>query len=214
MKLAAAFSVCWFALAASATAEQPAAAEEPPERESAEYGTISGTVVDRDGEPVSGALVVVVGTNRFATTNAKGYYVISPVPVGTFEVTAGRVGHETEKMSVTVMAGFRTVANFALGADPPSVEIGAKGLVEGVVVDVTGCPLSGVRVCILDGEVLTRTDKGGAFSVGPLAPGFYCLRAERAGYLFQTGRLLVVGGEVTRIQFVLWVDRRLIRFGL
>jgi hypothetical protein len=117
-------------------------------------------------------------------------------------------------MSVTVMAGRRTVANFALGAGPPSVEMGMKGLVEGVVVDVAGCPLRSVHIYILDRDLSTRTDKDGAFSLGPLAPGFYCLRARCPGYLFQTGRLLVVVGETTRVQFVLWADPRWTRFGL
>jgi hypothetical protein len=174
---------------------------------------LAGTVVDRNGEPVSSALVAV-GTNLFATTNGEGHYVISRVPVGTFEAIAGRAGYETERMSVTVMAGRRTVANFALGSGPPSVEMGMKGLVEGVVVDCMGCPLGGVRIYVLEGDASARTDKDGAFSVCPLAPGFYCLRARCPGYLFQTGRLLVVGGETTRIQFVLWADPRWARFGL
>ena len=213
-KAAAAVLIYSLAITAAAAAGQPATAEGLPEPESAEHGTISGTVVDRVGGPVNGALVVVEGTNRFATTNVNGYYVISPVPVGTFDVTAGRVGHETETMSVSVMEGRRTIANFALGAGPPSVEMGTEGLVEGVVVDAAGCPLSGVHVCILDGDESTRTDKNGAFAVGPLAPGFYCLRARCPGYLFQTGRLLVVGGETTRVQFVLWADPRRAAFDL
>jgi outer membrane receptor protein involved in Fe transport len=81
----------------------------------ADNGTLSGLVTDQNGQPVAGALVVVKGANRFATTNADGYYVISPVPVGTFEVKASRVGYgEQIRSNVKVIAGLRTNASFQL----------------------------------------------------------------------------------------------------
>lgn len=84
----------------------------------ADTGTVSGLVTDQNGQPVSGALVVVKGTNRFATTSADGYYVISPVPVGVFDVKASRVGYGEEVVSgVKVIAGLRTNVSFQLRAE-------------------------------------------------------------------------------------------------
>ncbi|MGD8717840.1 MAG: TonB-dependent receptor [Candidatus Zixiibacteriota bacterium] len=88
----------------------------------ADTGTVSGLVTDQNGAPVSGALVVVKGTNRFSTTNADGYYVISPVPVGSFEVKASRVGFsEQVKTSVKVIAGLRTNISFQLQSETAGV---------------------------------------------------------------------------------------------
>jgi outer membrane receptor protein involved in Fe transport len=88
----------------------------------ADTGTVSGLVTDQNGQAVSGALVVVTGTNRFATTNADGYYVISPVPVGSFEVKASRVGYgEQVKTGVKVIAGLRTNISFQLQSEAAGV---------------------------------------------------------------------------------------------
>ena len=85
-------------------------------------GTVSGLVTDQNGQAVSGALVVVKGTNRFATTNADGYYVITPVPVGSFDVKASRVGFsEQVKTGVKVIAGLRTNISFQLQSEAAGV---------------------------------------------------------------------------------------------
>ncbi len=87
-------------------------------------GTISGLVTDQNGQPISGALVVVKGANRFATTNADGYYVIAPVPVGAFDVRASRVGaSEQVKTGVKVIAGLRTNLSFQLQTEAAGVTI-------------------------------------------------------------------------------------------
>ncbi len=84
----------------------------------ADTGTVSGLVTDQNGQPVAGALVVVKGTNRFATTNADGYYVVTPVPVGTFDVKASRVGFNEEvRTSVKIIAGLRSNVSFQLQAE-------------------------------------------------------------------------------------------------
>jgi protocatechuate 3,4-dioxygenase beta subunit len=192
----------------------PTAGDERSGTEKYEYAIVRGFVIDRYGSPVSGALVVIKGANRFATTNGEGYYVIKPVPAGTFEMKASRLGYDdVRKADVKVTAGYITNVNFILGIDS-LIQDRTKGLVEGHVVDTTGYPLKRVRVRVLRNEESAETDENGAFSVGPLEPGFYSVRAECAGYLFQTGRVLVVGGEVTPLQFVLWADPRLSKFGL
>jgi hypothetical protein len=179
-----------------------------------DYGTVWGYVGDREGKPIAGALVVVRGTNRFATTREDGYYVISPVPAGTFEMKASRIGYgDAKRTNVKIIAGRKTNANFILGPYP-SIQDPTKGLIEGHVVDSTGYPLERVHVYILGKGPSADTDATGSFSLGPLAPGFYSVRAEGTGYLFQTARVLVVGGEVTPLQFVLWADPGLIQFGL
>ena len=82
-------------------------------------GTISGLVMDQDGAPVSEALVVVKGANKFATTNYDGYYVITPVPTGCFKVSASRVGYGEQTIEdVKVNAGLRTNATFELSRAP------------------------------------------------------------------------------------------------
>ena len=44
--------------------------------------SVSGTVVDDGGEPLTGAFVMVVGTTNGTTTDAKGRFTINDVPAG------------------------------------------------------------------------------------------------------------------------------------
>jgi len=86
-------------------------------RPATEFGIVSGTVTDENGQPLSGALVVVKGTNRFATTNAEGYFVISPVPEGLYEVKASRVGYDSQAQEgVKIVGDLRTNLSFVLTA--------------------------------------------------------------------------------------------------
>ena len=60
-------------------------------------GVISGVVRSaEDGSPLSGANVIVEGTRLTTVTGADGYYVITNVPPGDYEVTAQMVGFGDE----------------------------------------------------------------------------------------------------------------------
>ncbi len=82
-------------------------------------GVITGKVTDENGDPVSGALVIVIGANLFATTDVDGYYEMENIPEGSYEVKAGRVGYG--KMSITratVIAGNAISVSFILKSQP------------------------------------------------------------------------------------------------
>src|SRR5947199_2363019 len=81
-------------------------------------GTVSGTVLAaKDGAPLPGASVVVVGTARAALANAQGRYHLS-VPAGTATVKARLIGYESADQQVTVKAGETVSADFRLTATP------------------------------------------------------------------------------------------------
>lgn len=101
---------------ASTSDEDVRGGEVPPAGKAGDAGTgtISGLVTNQEGQPLNGALVVVIGANRYATTNADGYYSIQQVPPGTFDVKAMYAKHEEEETTVTVIRGFRTAVSFQL----------------------------------------------------------------------------------------------------
>src|SRR5947199_4261119 len=81
-------------------------------------GTVSGTVLAaKDGAPLPGASVVVVGTARAALANAQGRYHLS-VPAGTATVKARLIGYESADQQVPVKAGETVSADFRLTATP------------------------------------------------------------------------------------------------
>jgi hypothetical protein len=62
------------------------------------------------GERVPGANVMLRGTNRGASTNNNGFYLISSVPPGTYELVVGAVGYQRRTVPVTVVGtGSQTV---------------------------------------------------------------------------------------------------------
>lgn len=79
-------------------------------------GIVSGVVKDEvKGTPVSGVNIVVKGANLTTVTDEKGYYAITNVPPGTYQVTADIVGYTNAvKTGVVVMMDSTAGADFAM----------------------------------------------------------------------------------------------------
>jgi len=77
-------------------------------------GTISGTVIDaRTKEPLIGANVIIVDTQRGASTNLEGEYTITNVPIGTYRLRFDYIGYtsvfETDVVVIAARPVFRNV---------------------------------------------------------------------------------------------------------
>ncbi len=84
-------------------------------------GTITGTVKEVSGSPVTAAAVLVRGTTFGAITDAQGRYTIRNVPAGIHTVEASRIGFASATQSVTVTDGGSATADFSL--TPSAVEL-------------------------------------------------------------------------------------------
>ena len=110
---AAATALALCLLPASLTAQAPA-------------GSLRGSVtVAERGTPVTGALVVLVGTSRGAMTDSAGQYLLPGIPAGLYSVEVRRVGLTPERRDVAIRAGTTVTADFTL-ADAPHELIGIK----------------------------------------------------------------------------------------
>lgn len=89
----------------------------------AQTGSISGTVVDgNDQTPLSGANVVIEGTETGTVTDANGRYEIGDLDPDTYTVVATFVGYASMSQDVTVEAGETTTADFELAPSPMQME--------------------------------------------------------------------------------------------
>ncbi|MCK4266887.1 MAG: carboxypeptidase regulatory-like domain-containing protein, partial [Thermoplasmata archaeon] len=70
--------------------------------EPTETGSIEGSVVDENGDPVIGATVTIEGYST--TTDANGDYSFTDVPVGDYTVRVEKSGYETTTTTATVLA--------------------------------------------------------------------------------------------------------------
>jgi TonB-linked SusC/RagA family outer membrane protein len=78
-------------------------------------GTLRGTVVDSTShQPVPGAQVQLVGTNRSTFTDASGVYVLTGVPVGPATVRVQRIGFSQRTVAANVEPGTTLAADISL----------------------------------------------------------------------------------------------------
>lgn len=92
----------------------------------AQFGSISGTVTDNNGEPLPGANVFIEELKRGASTDTNGEYEISNIPTGEYTIRASFIGYQD------------FVDQVQIGADPVTLNIelqpGSNALSEVVVV--------------------------------------------------------------------------------
>src|SRR5437016_6374831 len=101
-------------------------------------GSIQGTVTDSTGAAVPGAEVTVAnpetGLTRTSATNDAGEFLVSELPLGTFDVTIKKSGFRTQTVKgikVQVSASQRTDVQLAPGTVTETVEVnGQSPLVE------------------------------------------------------------------------------------
>ena len=104
-------ATCFAALAAAAALAAPVRAQET--------GAVRGTVtLEENGDPVHGAVVLVVGTGGFALTDEQGAFTLENVPAGSWEVLAQRENLTTGRRMVTVEAGETAEVDFVVGLSP------------------------------------------------------------------------------------------------
>ena len=81
--------------------------------------SISGKVEDSSGSPIGGVTVTIksleTGASRSATTDAEGNYRVLSLPLGAFEVTAGKTGFKTAlRTGIVLRIGQEAVVNLQL----------------------------------------------------------------------------------------------------
>ncbi len=91
-------------------------------------GTITGRVVDEDGDALPGASVRVEGTQMGAATNTQGQFRIGGVPVGSYTLVASFVGYEPQTARVR-LAGRGARVDFRLSSGARELsEVAVMGL--------------------------------------------------------------------------------------
>ena len=90
-------------------------------------GKISGIITsETTNEPLANVTVTIVGTSSTATTNDAGYYVMTNIPPGGYDVKVELTGYGSETVEgAKVLAGLTTTLNFTL---KPSEVVRLEGI--------------------------------------------------------------------------------------
>ncbi|MHB8092066.1 MAG: putative Ig domain-containing protein, partial [Syntrophales bacterium] len=153
--------------------------------------SLSGTVKDSSGSPISGVAVATTGGNT--TTDASGKYVLGSLPPALYTITFSKTGYQTVTMSTIVAVGQSTT----LDADLPVS-------LSGTVRDSSGSPLSGVAVATTGTNA--TTDGSGKYALGGLVPAPYTITFSKTGYQTITKSTTVVVGQSTILDATLPVS--------
>ncbi len=78
-------------------------------------GSVSGTVINEDGEPIQGAKVSIIGSNRFIITGEDGSYSFDELDEGSYVLNVTAQGYiESFSPEITIGEGEDTVHNLTL----------------------------------------------------------------------------------------------------
>lgn len=137
-------------------------------------GTLIGQVADRTGAVIPNAKITIVNTStgavRDAQSNESGYFQVSFLQLGTYNVTVAAAGFRSvEKKGVTIALNQNTVSDFALEVAGTSTSVEVKGG-EIPLIDTT----TGALKDSLDAHVVENTPIAGRnfISLVEQIPGF------------------------------------------
>ena len=86
--------------------------------------TVSGTVSSADGNALSGANVMVEGTDMGASSNNDGSFSISGLSDGDYTLTASYIGYDSASVVVSVSGGQATIGLDSVQQHAASIEEG------------------------------------------------------------------------------------------
>ena len=162
------------------------------------YASITGTIIDTNGNPVPNARVYAVSTPTSSTsvasvtTNASGQYTIPSLPIGTYAIHAYAAGYrEGATPPFTVNQGANTA---------PTLQLAIAGIVAGTVTDGNGVPLANASVAIVPSAAgasaiaTITTNSSGQYTFSSVPPGTYMVRGGETGYVSATSAAFTVSG--------------------
>jgi TonB-dependent receptor len=94
-------------------------------------GIIKGRILDFDNLSMPGAAVVIETINKGAVSDNYGYYTISGIAEGTYELSVSYIGFNPAKKQVSVEPGKTTVVDFNLKSGIELSEVVVSGQLQG-----------------------------------------------------------------------------------
>lgn len=184
--------VAWLCLAAG-----PALAQQ--------NGTLTGTVTSTEGEALTGANVVLAGTEKGTATGADGSYRITGIEAGTYTVRVTFVGYESIEREISIQGGSTRTQNFELEAAPlqgegVTVTVGSRAQNVAaedmaVPVDVYGTEEIELAGAFETGQILEQIAPSVNFPQQTLADGMDALRSFTMRGLSPDQSLVLVNGK-------------------
>jgi iron complex outermembrane receptor protein len=168
-------------------------------------GTLTGTVTSTEGEALTGANVVLDGTQMGTATGADGSYRITDIQPGDYTVRVTFVGYQSVERDLSIQAGATRTANFQLEVAPLQGEgvtvtvgsrardVAAEDLA--VPVDVYGTEEIQLSGAFETGRILKQIAPSVNFPQNTLSDGMDALRSFTMRGLSPDQSLVLVNGK-------------------
>ncbi|MBE0673544.1 MAG: carboxypeptidase-like regulatory domain-containing protein, partial [Bacteroidales bacterium] len=94
-------------------------------------GVIKGRVVDSDNLSMPGATVMIESLNRGAVTDSYGFFTLTGIPGGMYELSVSYIGYKSEMKQATVENGRTVVIDFLMSSGIELSEVVVSGQLQG-----------------------------------------------------------------------------------
>ncbi len=168
-------------------------------------GTLTGTVTDTQGQPLTGANVVLAGTQKGTAAGADGSYRITNIPVGEYTVRVSFVGYQAVEREITIEGGSTRTQNFqleiaSLQGEEVTVTVGSRARNVAaedmaVPVDVYGTEELQLAGAFETGRILQQIAPSVNFPQNTLSDGMDALRSFTMRGLSPDQTLVLVNGK-------------------
>lgn len=139
-------------------------------------GTLTGRMVDREGKPLAGTLVIASPGGRTTLTGPDGRYEMAALPAGSYRVAAARDEFRDTALTDSVKLGLLEERPL-----PPLGLTFRYGTIRGTVTDSNGLALPGAGIAVQNQTAQTQSGEGGAYVLGRVEPGRIKLFTALAG---------------------------------
>jgi len=171
------------------------------------YGSITGKVVDADGNAVSGAVVNLTnmdgaGESVTLSTNETGEFSSSIVPIGTYTVSITKSGYIDVVCNDVPIVGGRT---YDVGTK--TLVSGTAGITGRVVLEgasnYSGVTVSATSLTDASRFYTTTTTDDGAYYFMSIESGAYSLKMQKDGYITDsTQQVSLTAGSVSQVKTI------------
>ena len=162
-------------------------------------GTLSGRVVNQQGEVMTNAQVETSPASSIVLTDSTGAFVMEGVPVGEYTVTAKLADYKNESVKVTVSENQTTQVVLSLESRASS-----QGSLSGTLLDaISNTPVAGASITTDPPTVALVTTAAGQFVIDSLPVGDYTILAKKGGYQSDSVSVAVKEGKATPVTMLL-----------
>ncbi len=160
-----------------------------------ETGSVSGTVTDSNGNPISGATCTITIPDTkgslMSFTDLLGFFSFGQVPVGVWPMTISKNGFQTLTFEVSVSPGTTTEVPGDETVVTPSTGV---GVVSGTVSDAANAaPVEGATIAIE--TFSTTSSEVGTYTLAGITPGSQTITAVKTGYESYSSTITVIANS-------------------